>query len=95
MVPVSNLLKGSPIKLGAQDCHHEISGAFTGDVSAELLKNVGCTFVIVGHSERRHGFGESDGWINRKIQAVLECGMKPIFCIGETSQERKKVKTQN
>jgi triosephosphate isomerase len=60
-----------------------------------MLKTCGVEYVIVGHSERRHGFGESDEWINQKIQAVLECGMKPIFCIGETSQERKKVETQS
>ena len=89
------LLEGTGFYLGAQNCHWEKQGAFTGEVSPQMLKTCGVEYVIVGHSERRHVFGESDEWINQKVQAVLEWGMKPIFCIGETSQERKKVETRS
>ena len=92
---LDKLLEGTGFSLGAQNCYWEKQGAFTGEVSPQMLKTCGVEYVIVGHSERRHRFGESDEWINLKIQAVLECGMKPIFCIGETSQERKKVETQS
>ena len=92
---LDKLLEGTGFYLGAQNCHWEKQGAFTGEVSPQMLKTCGVEYVIVGHSERRHVFGESDEWINQKVQAVLECGMKPIFCIGETSQERKKVETRS
>lgn len=85
---VSKLLVDSPIFLAAQNCYYEHSGAFTGEVSPMMLKEVGCSFIIIGHSERRHIFGETDEMINKKIQAVLKFGMIPIFCIGETLKER-------
>jgi triosephosphate isomerase len=85
----SKLLKGSPIKLGAQNMHFEENGAFTGEVSASMLKSVGCEYVILGHSERRHIFGESDEVINKKIKKALSAGLKPIFCVGELLEERE------
>ena len=85
----SKLLKGSMIKLGAQNMHFEESGAFTGEVSASMLKSVGCEYVILGHSERRNIFGESDELINKKIKKALAAGLKPIFCVGELLEERE------
>jgi triosephosphate isomerase len=85
----SKLLKGSQIKLGAQNMHFEENGAFTGEISAIMLKSVGCEYVILGHSERRHIFGESDEVINKKIKKALSAGLKPIFCIGELLEERE------
>lgn len=84
------LLKDSSIKLGAQNLYFEESGAFTGEISASMLKSVGCEYVIIGHSERRTIFGESDQVINRKIKIAIKNGLKPIFCIGETLDEREK-----
>ena len=85
----SKLVSGSFIKLGAQNMHFEDSGAFTGEVSASMLKSVGCEYVILGHSERRHIFGESDEVINKKIKKALSAGLKPIFCVGELLEERE------
>ena len=85
----SKLVKGTVIKLGAQNMHFEDNGAFTGEISAPMLKSVGCEFVILGHSERRHIFGESDEVINKKIKKALAAGLKPIFCIGELLEERE------
>ena len=85
----AKLLKGSSIKLGAQNMHFEESGAFTGEVSASMLKSVGCEYVILGHSERRNIFGESDELINKKIKKALAAGLKPIFCVGELLEERE------
>ncbi|MBE0551467.1 MAG: triose-phosphate isomerase [Ignavibacterium sp.] len=85
----SKLVSGSSIKLGAQNMHFEDSGAFTGEVSASMLKSVGCEYVILGHSERRHIFGESNEVINKKIKKALSAGLKPIFCIGELLEERE------
>ena len=86
----STLLKGSTIKLGAQNMSFEESGAFTGEVSVSMLKSVGCEYVILGHSERRTIFGEGDQIINKKIKTAIKFGLKPIFCIGETLEEREK-----
>jgi len=85
----SKLLKGSQIKLGAQNMHFEENGAFTGEVSTSMLKSVGCEYVILGHSERRHIFGESNEMINKKIKKALSAGLKPIFCVGELLEERE------
>jgi triosephosphate isomerase len=85
----SKLLKGSQIKLGAQNMHFEESGAFTGEVSASMLKSAGCEYVILGHSERRTIFGETDELINKKIKKALSAGLKPIFCVGEILEERE------
>ncbi|MEK6553184.1 MAG: triose-phosphate isomerase [Bacteroidota bacterium] len=86
----STLLKDSTIKLGAQNMYFEESGAFTGEVSVSMLKSAGCEYVILGHSERRTIFCESDQVINKKIKTAIKFGLKPIFCIGETLEEREK-----
>lgn len=85
----SSLLKGSIIKLGAQNMYFEENGAFTGEISASMLKSAGCEYVILGHSERRTIFGETDELINKKIKKALISGLLPIFCVGETLQERE------
>ncbi len=85
----SGMLINSPIKLGAQNMYFEASGAFTGEISAAMLKSAGCNYVILGHSERRTIFGESDGLINKKLKTALSYDLLPIFCIGETLQERE------
>lgn len=85
----AGLVKNTKIKLGAQNMHFEDKGAFTGEVSAAMLKSVGCEYVILGHSERRAIFSESDEIINKKIKKALGSGLKPIFCIGETLHQRE------
>lgn len=89
LAPLATEIAGSNLHLAAQNCHPAASGAYTGEVSALLLKDAGCTSVIVGHSERRQIFGESDDFINAKIKAVLAAGMQAIFCVGETLEERE------
>lgn len=84
------LIEGTDIKLGAQNMYFEESGAFTGEISASMLKSVGCEYVILGHSERRTIFGESDEVINNKIKKALSSELKPIFCVGETLEQREK-----
>jgi triosephosphate isomerase len=84
------IIKNSPIKLGAQNIYYEESGAFTGETSADMIKSVGCEYVILGHSERRTIFNETDEIINKKIKQALKHGLFPIFCIGETLEEREK-----
>jgi triosephosphate isomerase (TIM) len=85
---VHKRIEGSSLMLAAQDCFWEDSGAWTGEVSAALLKDVGCRYVIVGHSERRQHFGELDAAVNLKVRAVLKHGLGPIMCVGETLAER-------
>lgn len=85
---VGQSLKGSAIGLGGQDCHSEKSGAFTGDVSAEMWADIGAKYVIVGHSERRQHHGETDAIVSAKASAVLRAGLTPIICIGESLAER-------
>src|SRR5262249_24549000 len=87
-------LRGSPVELGAQNCYAEKEGAFTGEVSPAMLVDVGCRWVILGHSERRHVLGESDTFINRKIKAALAAGLGVIFLVGETLQEREEHRTE-
>ena len=82
-------LTASSIKLAAQNCYSEPQGAFTGEVSPQLLKDAGCSYVIIGHSERRQLFGETDEMINRKVHALAAADMGTIFCIGETLEERE------
>jgi triosephosphate isomerase len=81
-------LKGGAVEVGGQDCHAEASGAFTGSVSAEMLKDAGASLVIVGHSERRATFGESDTDVAAKVEAALRAGLMPIVCVGETMEQR-------
>ena len=88
-------VSGSSMKLGAQNCHYEDKGAFTGEVSVPMLKNVGCSYVIVGHSERRQLFNETDELVNMKARAVLAKEITPIICVGETLEEREKNKTKD
>lgn len=91
--PVSQLLAGSPFRLGAQDLYWEPKGAFTGAVSPLMLKDVGCDFVIVGHSERRQHFRETNGMVHKKVVAAISYGLVPILCVGETEKERDEGKT--
>jgi triosephosphate isomerase len=91
--PVAKALEDSNLKLAAQNCHWEPQGAFTGEVSAGMLKEVGCAYVIVGHSERRQYFGETDETVNKRVRAVIREGLRPIICIGETLAEREGSKT--
>ena len=91
---VAAALKGSSIALGAQDLFYENNGAFTGEISAAMLLDVGCSYVIVGHSERRHVIGEGDELINRKLLKALSSGLKPILCVGELLSERQAGQTR-
>jgi len=91
---VREVLRGSNIELGAQNMHWEDEGAFTGEVSPVMLRNLGCMYVILGHSERRTYFGETDEGVNRKVKAALLNGLLPIICVGETLKEREEGKTE-
>ncbi|MFO0948775.1 MAG: triose-phosphate isomerase [Planctomycetota bacterium] len=90
---VHDAISGSRLQLGAQNAYFEKSGAFTGEVSNEMLADVGCKYVILGHSERRHVLCETDEVINRKLTATLRSGLKPIFCVGELLEQREANKT--
>ncbi|MDD5657087.1 MAG: triose-phosphate isomerase [Elusimicrobia bacterium] len=90
---VAEAIKGSHLRLGAQDLYWGAQGAFTGEISAGQLVDAGCSHVIIGHSERRRLFGDSDDWINRKLKAALAAKLIPIVCVGETLEERKSEKT--
>lgn len=81
--------RGSRVALGAQNVHTADSGAFTGDVAAPMLSEIGCSYVIVGHSERRQHVGESDAFVGEKVRQTLSHGMTPILCVGETLEERE------
>ena len=85
------LLEGTPLQLGAQDMHYEKEGAFTGAISAQMLKGCGCSYVLVGHSERRELFGDDDVIVSRKLNAALRAGLLPILCVGETLSEHDQV----
>ncbi|MBQ4036529.1 MAG: triose-phosphate isomerase [Clostridia bacterium] len=82
-------IEGTSIKLGAQNCHWKESGAFTGEISADMLIEAGCEYVIIGHSERRQYFGETDETVNLRTKAALQKGLKTIVCVGETREERE------
>ncbi|TEB13837.1 Triosephosphate isomerase [Pelotomaculum sp. FP] len=88
------VLRGTGLAVGAQDVYWEDSGAFTGEISPVMLKDIGCRYVIIGHSERRQFFGETDEKVNRKIKAVLKHGLVPIMCMGETLAEREAGRTE-
>lgn len=92
---VSVALSGSHVGLGAQNCYAKESGAFTGEVSPQMLRDAGCHWVILGHSERRHAFGESDALINQKLRFALASGMLVMFCVGETLEEREADQTED
>jgi triosephosphate isomerase len=89
LAKVAEVVKGSNVKLAAQDVHWENQGAFTGKVSADMLKEIGVDFVIIGHSEQRSYFGETDETVNKKVKKVQSLDMTPIICIGETLAERQ------
>ena len=86
---VSEVIKGTNIKLGAQNVHFEAKGAFTGELSADMLKAAGCEYVIIGHSERRQYFGETDKTVNLRTVAAVKAGLTPIICVGEMKDERE------
>ena len=89
------VLKGSNVKVGAQNIHWADNGAFTGEISGAMLKEIGVEYVIIGHSERRQYFGETDETVNKRIKAALKYELKPIVCIGETLAEREGGKTND
>ena len=92
---VREALGDSVIDLGAQNMFYEDNGAYTGETSAAMLKDVGCRYVILGHSERRHVIGESDEWINRKVIKALASGLDPILCVGELLEQREAGQTMD
>jgi len=87
---VNSVIKGSNIKLGAQNIYPKQEGAFTGEISPLMLRSCGCAYVIIGHSERRQYFGETNESVNEKVKAAIEYGINPIMCVGETLEEREK-----
>ncbi len=89
LAAVAEITTDSPVKLGAQDVHWEEKGAYTGKVSCAMLKSVGAELVIIGHSEQRTYFGETNETVNKKVKAALAAGLLPIICVGETLDERK------
>ena len=90
---VSKTLRSSGVALGAQDVYFEAKGAFTGEISTSMLKDIGCTYCLCGHSERRHVIGETDDLINKKVAAAINGGLLPILCVGELLAEREASKT--
>lgn len=88
LAPVLDATKGSAVAVGAQNCHAKANGAFTGEVAAAMLADLGVHYVILGHSERRQYFGETDAGVNEKVKAALDAGLKAIVCVGELEQER-------
>jgi triosephosphate isomerase len=89
LAAVNEVLGGSKVGLGAQNCFWEEKGAFTGEMSVPMLKDLGCQYCITGHSERRHHFGETDEWVSRKVSALHKHGLVPIVCVGETLEQRE------
>ena len=89
-----DLTKNTNIKVGAENVHWAESGAFTGEISANMLKEIGVEYVIIGHSERRQYFGETDETVNKRVLKALESGLKPIICVGETLAEKESGKTE-
>ncbi len=95
LMTVITACQGSMVKVGAQNLHWEKSGAYTGEISASMVKDMGCEYVIVGHSERRQYFGESNEIVNRKLKSALAEDLNPIVCVGENLQERESGMTEN
>ena len=95
LIPIAEKIRGSQVVLGAQNASPEKPGAFTGEVAIEMLLDVGCQWVILGHSERRQFYGDTDEVINKKVIASLERGLKVIFCIGEMLEDRKTGRTES
>lgn len=93
LAAVKEAIKGTPIKLGAQNMNDHEKGAYTGEVSADMLLDIGVEYVILGHSERRHVYGETNELINSKVKYALTKGLKPVLCIGELLEERESGKT--
>ncbi len=91
---VRGVLDGSSVRLGAQNVYHQPSGAFTGEISTSMLVDVGCRYVILGHSERRHVMGETDELIKAKVNAAMAAGLTPILCVGELLEEREAGRTE-
>ncbi len=89
LFPMAKAIAGSRIKLGAQNAYHEPQGAFTGEISVPMLQDAGCSYVIIGHSERRHVFGEGNELLAKKVRAVVNCGLTAVYCVGETLAERE------
>lgn len=85
--------KKTRFSVGAENCHYEKKGAFTGEISAQMVRSAGAEYVIIGHSERRQLFGETNEFLNKKLHAALGAGLKPIFCIGETLEQKDKFKS--
>lgn len=95
LMAVGEAIKNTTLKLGAQNMHWESEGAYTGDISAGMLRDIYCHFVILGHSERRAGCGETDSIVNRKVKAALAANLTPIVCVGETLKERESGETNH
>jgi len=95
LTAVAWAIKGSSVAVGAQNCHYEKEGAFTGETAPSMVLDSGCQYVILGHSERRHGLGETDDLLNKKLKAALAAGLEVIFCIGELLSEREANKTES
>lgn len=93
LYPLKDLIKNSPLQLGAQDCATETQGAYTGEISAQMLREVGVSHVILGHSERRQYFGETDEIVRKKCETALSAGLNVILCVGETLAEYEKKQT--
>ena len=91
--PVSKVVENSRVALGAQNLYWEKEGAYTGEISADMLVSAGCQYVIIGHSERRQYFGETDETVNKKIRAAIDAELIPVFCVGETEVERESGQT--
>jgi triosephosphate isomerase len=93
LFPVGKALRNSALQLAAQNCHWQLSGAFTGEISPSMVRELGCRFVILGHSERRYILRETDEMVRQKITPVIAQGMRPIVCVGETLAEREREET--
>lgn len=93
LAPVAEIVKGTSVALGAQNLFWKKEGAFTGEISPVMLSDIGCRYVIIGHSERRQFFGDTDDSVNAKIRAALDCQLIPVFCVGETETQREAKET--